>query len=232
MPVIKSPGWLRALCAVQRCQACGRSLAEDNGLLCPVCFDMLYPVSSAVCPVCLLPLPVTRVCGFCLERPRPWLRGAFYGGYAGHLRELILAYKFSGQLGHGMLLRYFLRQACLLHELSRPDLIFPVPMTADSLRRRGYNQAWELCRGLAQTIGGRESFSFLRKIRFTPAQAVLSREERRGNLAGAFEARPLSGERILLVDDVLTTGATLEECARACLRAGAGSVEVLVLARA
>ncbi len=228
----KAASWLRALCAVRRCQVCGLPLAGRKGALCPACFDELRPAVEPVCPVCLLPLPVTEVCGFCLERPRPWKRGAFYGVYAGRLRDLLLAYKFSGRLEHGTLLRFFLRQACLSHHLSRPDLILPVPMAPASLRQRGYNQAWELCRGLARTVGGKESASFLRKIRSTPVQAALSREERRRNLAGAFEALPLSAERVLLVDDVLTTGSTLEECARTCLRAGASSVEVLVLARA
>ncbi|PIE68387.1 MAG: phosphoribosyltransferase [Deltaproteobacteria bacterium] len=129
-------------------------------------------------------------------------------------------------------MRSFLQQAFVSHALSRPDLILPVPMTPAGLRRRGYNQAWELCRGLAPKIGGRESASFLRKVRSTPAQTILLREERRRNLAGAFAVSPLAGARVLLVDDVLTTGTTLEECTRTCLRAGAGSVEILVLARA
>ncbi len=212
-----------------RCAVCFCPLSE--GILCPDCAALLAPDKSAVCPVCLKPLPITGECGFCLEHARPWRKAAFYGAYEGKLREIILAWKFGDELGYGRLMRNFLHAACELHTLSKPDLILPVPMSADGLKRRGYNQARELCRGLDKKLGGRIAADMLQKIRKTKQQAELSGRRRRKNLLGAFFAKPAGGKTILLVDDILTTGSTLEECAAACLQKGAASVEVLVLAR-
>lgn len=212
-----------------RCAVCFCPL--DDGILCPDCADSLAPDKTAVCPVCLKPLPITGKCGFCIEHARPWRKAAFYGVYEGKLRQILLAWKFGGELGYGRLLRNFLHTACELHTLAKPDLILPVPMSADGLLRRGYNQAWELCRGLNKKLGGRIAANMLQKIRKTQQQAVLSGLRRRKNLVGAFAVSPIAGKRILLVDDILTTGSTLEECAVTCLQKGAASVEVLVLAR-
>jgi ComF family protein len=121
-------------------------------------------------------------------------------------------------------------------ESSRPyDLIVPIPLHKNRLRERGFNQALLLAREIGKAWKTEVDPFLLVKARPTPPQAALKGEERRKNLRGAFEVRRperIEGKRVLLVDDVCTTGATLEEAFRTILKAGAQEVEALVLARA
>lgn len=117
--------------------------------------------------------------------------------------------------------------------MSRPDCIVPVPMYPKRLLRRGFNQSAELARMLSVVLDQKPLMNGLRKVRDIPAQSSLGRTARYRNVVGAFEATSMvSGKRVLLVDDVMTTGATLKACAEACLDAGATGVNVFVLARA
>jgi len=113
------------------------------------------------------------------------------------------------------------------------DLIIPIPLHPRRLRERGFNQAELLAREVARAAIGRVDTTLLMKVRETRSQAELSRQERAINLTGAFEAsRPVNEARVLLVDDVMSTGATANECARVLRRAGAGEVAVVVAAMA
>jgi ComF family protein len=142
-------------------------------------------------------------------------------------------HKFGHDLGLGLLLGALVRQAWELRALPRPDCIVPVPMLPGRVLRRGFNQSAELARMLGAVLDQKPLMDGLRKIRDTKAQSSLGRAARRRNVMGAFEASPtVSGRRVLLVDDVMTTGATLTACASACLDVGAVGVDVLVLARA
>ncbi len=114
----------------------------------------------------------------------------------------------------------------------RDAVLVPVPLSPRRARKRGYNQAERLARALGGITGVRVQPETLIRTRHTSTQTALSPEERRANIAGAFSARPLGGRRAILVDDVLTTGATLCEAARALAEAGAGSVEAITFARA
>jgi ComF family protein len=112
-------------------------------------------------------------------------------------------------------------------------MILPVPMMPGPVFRRGFNQSAELARMLGRHLGLRPVLSGLRKLRETCAQSSLGRAARSRNVIGAFAADAcVRGRHVLIVDDVMTTGATLGECARACLGAGAARVDVFVLARA
>jgi len=129
--------------------------------------------------------------------------------------------------------------ACLLDALDRddrgwPDLLLPVPLAPARLAERGYNQAWELARRLATRIDRPAQAGLLRRPRSGPRQARLDRQARRRNLRGSFEVvdpQALAGRRLVLVDDVLTTGATAVEATRSLMRAGAAAVQVWALAR-
>jgi ComF family protein len=116
----------------------------------------------------------------------------------------------------------------LLAPLPNADLVIPVPLHRRRLRVRGFNQAAELVRG----AGGRPALSQLARVRDTPPQTDKPPPARLANVAGAFAAREVRGARVLLVDDVMTTGATVDACARTLREAGAASVFVLALARA
>ena len=155
--------------------------------------------------------------------------------FASPLREGIHALKYGGspQLAEpfGARMARAWRGAAAGWE---PDSITPVPLHAARERERGYNQSERLARVVARDLGCRMDRTALRRLRATAQQAQLGREERQANVAGAFGARPerVAGRRILLIDDVYTTGATLRACAAALYSAGAAEVAALTLARA
>lgn len=235
-----------------RCACCGDQPPDPAGTgsgsaLCLSCRLALAAPQSAPCPGCAswpeaasaLPDPLPTLCGECRRRPRPWNLAYAHGPYDGQLRDLILAYKFEGRLQAGRTL-----QECLLHAYERaartlpdfetPHLLVPVPLHTRRLMRRGFNQAREIARLLSARHGLPLDQRCLRRIRRTTPQMELKREQRADNIKGAFEAETarVAGKNILLVDDIMTTGSTLEECARILLLAGANRVDVLVLARA
>ncbi|MDD4951958.1 MAG: ComF family protein, partial [Desulfovibrionaceae bacterium] len=204
------------------CPACSLDLAPRLGGFCPGC--------GAMCADATQP---PTVCGDCRLNPRPWAGLMFHRAYSGAMRELILAYKFKARLGLGGLLQKFALGALKKGGAETPEAIVPVPLHRSRLAWRGYNQSLELCRLMARRTGRPILNRALERIRSTPPQISLPANERRRNIHGAFLARPeiIQGRSVLLVDDVMTTGATLEECARSLKRAGAARITVLVLAR-
>jgi len=221
----------------RRCPVCGRVARGDGP--CPDCARELAPRRGGFCPGCgelyenESEPPTT--CFACRDDPRPWSGLFFHGRYEGALRALILSYKFSGALGQGRMLRRLLREAYLRGDLGNGEekLVVPVPLHPKRLRFRGYNQSLELGRALAGLPGLALCPTGLRRTRNTTPQAGLKQKERLTNLKDAFEADPqlVAGKKIVLVDDVMTTGSTLEWAAKALKRAGASQVECLVLAR-
>jgi ComF family protein len=157
------------------------------------------------------------------------------GLYQEGLREAVHRFKFRGDLGLDRPLGELLAEALSGQAAPgwRPDLVVPVPLHRRRLAERTYNQSLLLARAVARSWRVPVPARLLLRTRATPPQQGLSAEERRRNLRGAFALRqPLGGERVLLVDDVLTTGATARECARVLRDGGAGEVAVAVLARA
>lgn len=202
--------------------------ATDCGEPCPGCGE--YPAATG---------GAAALCARCREKPRPWGRVYVYGPYEGELKDMILAYKFEQRLDLG---RRLMECALVAFERGReragedpmPEGLVPVPLHPRRLLSRGFNQSREIARLLAARHGLPIWQGALARVRRTVPQMELAREERAENIRGAFAARAkiLSGRRVLLVDDIMTTGATLEECARAMLAAGAVRVDVLALARA
>jgi ComF family protein len=214
----------------QHCALC--AAASGNSLLCGPCATSL-PSIGECCPSCALPVPAGNVCGSCLSRPPPFARTIAALAYAFPVDRLVARLKY----GHDLPVAAALA-AVLAHEVRQrltdaplPDAIVPLPLAVPRQRERGFNQACEIARPLARALGRPLSLAIARD-RDTPPQASLPRSKRRANVRGAFRAvQPLAGLRVAIVDDVMTTGATLRAAARACLAAGAGGVDAWVVAR-
>jgi ComF family protein len=225
-----------------RCPVCACATGESGP--CPECAKRLAPRLAGYCTGCGALAEVAdqpaALCSSCRIEPRPWDALGFYGEYAGALRDAVLLLKFGGRLAGLELVRELAWRAYVLHRERMdgftpegPDLVAAVPMHWRRLLTRGYNQSVELARGVAKPLGVPLDVRALRKVRHTETQSRLGARERKANLTGAFAAEALRvvGKNVLVVDDVMTTGATLEAASRALRLAGARRVEVLVLAR-
>lgn len=204
--------------------------------LCGHCQNLLQSFSGIVCSFCGNPASSVKpksgkpVCGNCLKSPPPWKHFAFFGIYSGLLQELVLRLKFSADLQLAHLFADFLFETS--HCLPGPDVITAVPQTSARLFSRGYNQAWEIAKALAVRTRIPASSHLLKKIRQTVPQEGLSALERRKNLKNAFiGSKEVGGKKIWLIDDVMTSGATLREAGSALMYAGAESVSVLFVCR-
>ncbi len=222
----------------------GRSLLSPargagGGLLPAEDWVRLSLLSPPWCERCGLPLAIDlgepETCAACLARPPAWGRARAALAYNEASRKIVLDIKRAGRRDGLALVAGWMRRAG--HELlADADLIVPVPLHYRRLVQRGYNQAGWLAQAVGRPSGVPVKVAALRRIRATPSQGGLDPRARRRNVAGAFAARPryaslIESRRILLVDDVLTTGATLGGCVRALKKAGASAVDVLVLAR-
>lgn len=149
--------------------------------------------------------------------------------------RLLLALKFGERLEVAPLLAARLSEALARSDMTAPDLIVPIPLSVPRLRERGYNQAHEIARRLTLPAAERQSRLCARtllRLRDTAQQAQLPLDERRRNLRGAFAVvKPVQGLRVAIIDDVMTSGATLHEAAAALRRAGAADVQAWVAAR-
>jgi ComF family protein len=243
MKVLKS---LIDLIYPPRCLICQAFLTDEGAVhtgqslpFCHTCFKDFTEIKSPICPLCGRPFPEgieqDHVCEDCI-RKRPFydLTRAPYL-YEGALMTAIHELKYA-QRSHlanslGFLLASFAQN--WIGEL-KGYVIMPVPLHPRRLRARGFNQSLLLARGVASKTGADLDFLSLRRTRFTKPQTELSSEERKKNVRKAFavvKPEAVKGRTVLLVDDVATTGSTLNECAKALKRAGAESVLCLVLAR-
>lgn len=221
-------GSTTTLCAVCRrwgglrvCAACVASHADDSAARCPRCALRLQ-APSATCVECLRDAPPQTHTVCAVDYGFPW-------------GTLLRRLKFEGQVDLARPLGRLLQQAIAMAATPDPDLVTAVPLSPTRLASRGYNQAWLIARQVA-AARKRPIAHLLERHLDTPEQASLDRAQRLANLRSAFgvpaAARTLlRGRRVALVDDVMTTGATVAECARALLSAGAAEVQVWAVAR-
>jgi ComF family protein len=207
--------------AGEDCLLCGGEGGPE--LLCVACIAEL-PVLPRSCPRCALPNPTGAVCGACLNHPPHFDATLALWRYEFPCDGLVQALKYRARLA----LAGFFAHRLASGPMPEVDLIVPMPLHPRRLAERGFNQALEIARHLGRPIEPRNVL----RVKHTPPQTELPYEERAKNVRGAFLCKlDLSGARVAVLDDVMTTGATLNELARALKRAGAARVENLVIAR-
>lgn len=212
------------LILAQDCLLCGTASGDDP--LCGRCIADL-PGLGPACPVCAMPSPGGMRCGACLRRPPNFDATIALWQYSHPVNRLIQALKFHGRFA---LAGYFARELSL--RANRPDLLLPMPLHSSRLAERGFNQAVEIARPLARRLQSSLELQGALRIRPTPSQADLPLKARLQNVRGAFSTHlDLAGMRVAVVDDVMTTGSTLDELAGVLKRAGASHVENWIVAR-
>lgn len=221
--------WLRAL--PSQCAVCHAWPARS---LCDACVAR-FAQPAARCRTCALRVPAgVAQCGACVRHPPPLDACLAACDYAWPWTDCIARFKFRGEAGWAAPLATLMRATPWAEPaLDAAGFVLPMPLFAQRLRERGFNQSLELARRLAPE---RCDAALLLRVRDTPSQAGLTRAERLRNLRGAFALEPsraaeLQGGRVLLIDDVMTTGASLGAAAQVLRAAGARQVDALVLAR-
>jgi len=236
---------VRELVFPQYCTVCDERILDDTTpLVCAACWQRVERIEPPLCPLC--GRPHDRAVGFktdenfpcaeCRDRPPRWLDAAYSAAvYDDVLRDILLLFKFKRhEILAGPLAALMAEFACQRMALDEFDWIVPVPMHPVSRRERGYNQAELLARELSLIAAWPKFVAALVKPLPTKQQTRLDAAHRRKNIRGSFHIAPgvdPTGRTILIVDDVLTTGSTVDECARSLKRAGALRVGALSVAR-
>ncbi len=222
------------------CYLCQTDVDDRDGI-CAKCWGKLTFVTKPFCRVCGFPFEIhppegdAFLCGHCMTNPKPYVSGRTILAYDAVSRLLILPYKHLDRTElTPILIRLFLQVG--EDWLKNIDLIVPVPLHYRRLLLRKYNQAALLTSALSKEIGAINAPDLLKRKRATVSQGGLTAIQRRANVTGSFIISPnwkaqLQNKRVLLIDDVMTTGATVEACCDCLNKAGAGEVKVLTLAR-
>lgn len=221
-------GSLPSQCEVCRCWA--------DSALCAACVTR-YAAPRPRCARCGLGLGVAApACGACLREPPPYAHTVCVADYGFPWDRLVADFKFHGRAELAGVLAAQVTAAVRADGAALPDTVVPVALSARRLAERGYNQAWELARRLGRVQQCPADARLLLRVRDTPHQLAFPPDQRAGNVRAAFAVEPrraaeLRGRSVALVDDVMTTGATVAEAARVLLQAGAVQVQVWSVAR-
>jgi len=223
------------------CAICQTPLRHEGiPFICQSCWEKLSPLPGPFCPQCGRPFasPVALIhspahtCGACRQHPPAFTRAWSLYAYRSPLKEALALFKYQGKVVLGYPLAHLLVQH--LPVLPSIEVIIPVPLHAQRLREREFNQSALLANPLSQHLDRPLILGQLTRTRQTRPQTSLTRKERLSNLRGAFAVKKpetIQGKTILLIDDVMTTGTTLHECAATLRAAGSGQVYGLTLAR-
>ncbi len=232
-----------ALLYPPQCPSCQAAVGPQDSFCAP-CKEFVQPIASPLCLCCGTPFATSagpdHLCAHCQARPpsfrqaRSWARYQSGETTPQPLSEAIQRFKYQRNLSVGRTLAALGAQYFPLAN-GTYDLIVPVPLHLERLRWRGFNQSLILARAIGRTQQITVDPFLLERIRATIPQTQLREHERRANVRGAFAVAALErlrGQRVLLIDDVYTSGATIEECAKVLCRGGAEVVDVFTLARA
>lgn len=218
----------------RRCPVCHAILAPGTQRICKPCRERLRPAAGPRCFKCSKPLkdPAQEYCSDCSSRTHLFEQGIGIFPYSTLLQESLFQLKYGKRQEYGVfygeLGAFYAEGRIRCWEI---DFIVPIPLHRKRLEKRGYNQAEIIAEALAKKAGLPVRKNLLKRKRNTKPQKDLSPEERKRNIKGAFSvSRELEGENILLIDDIYTTGATLDEAAGALKRAGAKKIYFLVIA--
>ena len=209
----------------------------------PLCLNCVRGISFITSPLCLscgIPFSAEQekdhLCSQCLTERKPYAVARSVARYDGTILNAIHMFKYHGKTGIGNVLGNIMADFVSgIWNMNAFDVIIPVPLHIKRLRERGFNQAVILARVLSKRFKIAFDITSLRRVLSTPPQVGLGKKERSVNVKGAFSVtnqNPISGKKILLIDDVYTTGSTLIECSRVLLDANAEAVAVLTMARA
>ena len=213
----------------QSCLLCGAHSQANP--LCPPCTAELPALPERRCTICAIPTPTGAICGDCLKTPPAFDASLAAWEYRWPIDRLVPAFKYGEQLTLGAALAQGLAHA--IAGADRPDILLPMPLHPKRQRERGFNQSLELAKYLAKTLNLPLADQMVQRVKLTPPQASLPLEARHKAIKGAFEvAGDVKDRHIALVDDVMTSGASLNELAKTLKRAGAARVDCWVAARA
>lgn len=219
---------IKRLLPAQPCVLCGSM--SRYGLWCNPCDLALPYLGAACCPVCALPTPHGEICGHCLQHPPLFSRASAVFAYSFPLDKLIQAMKYREQLALASQFADKLAQRIAPNTL--PDVLLPMPLHPSKLRERGFNQSQLLAEKLAHQLHLDVLPEACQRVRDTPPQSTLPWQERKKNVHQAFCcAADLTGKHVALIDDVLTSGASLNALAEAVQERGANTISVWVVAR-
>lgn len=221
------------------CLACGEAPESPSPvMLCPRCRAAVNLISGPLCRCCGKQFQKAagsdHLCGLCLKGYYHFEVARSLISYRPPVTTIISSFKYHGQTTSLKSFRSFQLQSPSLTELKPPEIIMPVPLHRKRLQERGFNQALLLARTFYPDQHHLINFQILERARYTEPQTSLSGKRRRDNLKNAFLIKnweKIEGKRIMLIDDVFTTGTTVNECARVLKKAGAKEVQVLTLAR-
>ena len=216
------------LLPAQPCLLCGAN--THDGLCCAACDADLPRLTDDHCPICALPTLAGSICGQCLKQPPPFDHTVAAFSYKFPLDKLIQALKYRDRL----ILVNFLADALTRSITTKPDCIVALPLHPARLRERGFNQSLLLARQISRRLDLPLLADACERVRNTPPQSSLPWKERDKNMRQAFACKPgadVRGKHVAVVDDVMTTGASIGELARALKKAGASEVSAWVVAR-
>lgn len=210
------------------CLLCGAP--SGNERVCGGCHQNMPFHTLRHCPQCAIPTPDGQRCGGCLKRPPLFDHSVAAFSYAFPINQSIQALKYNSRLAIAQMLGQYLAQAA--KTCPPPDLLIAMPLHPARLRERGFNHASEIARAVAQSLSLKLDLNCCQRVRDTPPQVALTYEQRRRNVRGAFTCdSSVAQKRIALIDDVMTTGTSLDELAATLKRAGACEVSCWVAAR-
>ena len=223
-----------------QCIACTEIISQlSERVFCPSCLSKISFVTGSICPICGLPFldspAESHICGDCLQSLPCYAKARAVASFESIIMDAIHKFKYGRNISAGGALGSFMAGFSFPDfDFSEYSLLIPVPLHIKRLRERGFNQSLLLAEEMGKKHKLPVNFSLLKRCNFTLTQTGLNKAEREKNIKGAFtvtDKNKIAGKCIILVDDVFTTGSTINECARVLMKAGAQKVAALTLSR-